>query len=226
MNTGSKTFTDPNKVFVGNLPYNADEADAARLFSEHLNISEEAVGDRLASVKVVRDWRSGTSKGCGFVQFYEPMAATAAIDGIDAAQGRGWRIKGRRMRLDQVARKPDEGESARRRRKAERKLMRQELDAEGQAIRAAVKEAEGRADAEDEDTMSEDDIIIFLEKGGLREVLPLTEETAGLLGLEGRYKDEEDAGFNEINDFAEYYGKHRYRDGDERIAELLCVARR
>ena len=49
--------------------------------------------------------------------------------------------------------------------------MRQELDAEGQAIRAAVKEAEGRADAEDEDTMSEDDIIIFLEKGGLRGAL-------------------------------------------------------
>ena len=34
--------------------------------------------------------------------------------------------------------------------------MRQELDAEGQAIRAAVKEAEGRADAEDEDAMSEE----------------------------------------------------------------------
>ena len=157
---------------------------------------------------------------------YEPMAATAAIDGIDAAQGRGWRIKGCRMRLDQVARKPDEGESARRRRKAERKLMRQELDAEGQAIRAAVEEAEGRADAEDEDAMSEDDIITFLEKGGLREVLPLTEETAGLLGLEGRYEDEEDAGFDEIDDFAEYYGEYCYRDGEERIAELLCVARR
>ena len=92
--------------------------------------------------------------------------------------------------------------------------MRQELDAEGQAIRATVKEAEGRADAEDEDTMSEDDIIIFLEKGGLREVLPLTEETAGLLGLEGRYEDKEDAGFDEIDDFAEYYGEHGYRDGD------------
>ena len=74
--------------------------------------------------------------------------------------------------------------------------------------------------------MSEDDIIAFLEKGGLREVLPLTEETAGLLGLEGRYEDEEDAGFDEIDDFAEYYGEHRYRDGEERIAELLCVARR
>ena len=42
----SKTFTDPNKVFVGNLPYDADEADEARLFADHWNISEEAVGDR------------------------------------------------------------------------------------------------------------------------------------------------------------------------------------
>ena len=58
----SKTFTDPNKVFVGNLPYDADEADVARLFADHWNISEEAVGDRLASVKVVRDWRSGRAR--------------------------------------------------------------------------------------------------------------------------------------------------------------------
>ena len=35
------------------------------------------------------------------------MTATVAIDGINAAQGRGWRIKGRRIRLDQGARKPD-----------------------------------------------------------------------------------------------------------------------
>ena len=90
------------------------------------------------------------------------MTATVAIDGINAAQGRGWRIKGRRIRLDQGARKPDAGEAARRR-KAERKLMRQEPDAEGRAIRAAVEEAEGGADAEDEDAMSEDDIIAFLE---------------------------------------------------------------
>ena len=46
MNTGSKTFTDPNKVFVGNLPYHADEADVAQLFADHWNVSEEAVGDR------------------------------------------------------------------------------------------------------------------------------------------------------------------------------------
>ena len=62
MNTGSKTFTDPNKVLVGNLPYDADEADVARLFADHWNVSEEAVGDRLASVKVVRDWRSGRAR--------------------------------------------------------------------------------------------------------------------------------------------------------------------
>ena len=52
-------------------------------------------------------------------------------------------------------------------------------------------------DGEEEGGMSEDDMITFLEKGGLREVTPLTGETANLLGLEGRYED--DDGLDEID---------------------------
>ena len=183
-------------------------------------------------MKIVRDWRTGKSKGYGFAQFYEPLEATTTIEGINGAPGRGWQIRGRRLRLDQGTRKPSAKEEERARKREARRRAREEeggLDAEGRAIYGALEEAGGgggggavaadRAvaaadeDGEEEGGMSEDDMITFLEKGGLREVMPLTEETASLLGLEGRYEDD-DEGLDEIDHFQEYYDEHGYQDAD------------
>ncbi|KAL9178529.1 hypothetical protein ACHAXT_001867 [Thalassiosira profunda] len=220
---GTKKFMDPNKVFIGNLPYDAAEEDVYQLFSEHWNVPLDAVGDRIESVKVIRDWKTGKSKGYGFVQFYEPMVATSAMESIN--RGGGWKIGGRRVRLDQGKRK--EGEEDARKAKKKEKPTVAELDEEGSVIYAALEDVaegaeaaidaleEGEEEEDDELGMSEDDMITFVEKGGLRGVMPLTEETAGFLGIEGLY-DDDGEGFDEVDEayYEEYYGANGYDDAD------------
>eukprot|EP00984_Skeletonema_dohrnii_P015175 scaffold6502_cov184-Skeletonema_dohrnii-CCMP3373.AAC.4 len=58
--------------------------------------------------------------------------------------------------------------------------------------------------------MSEDDMITFMEKGGLRGVMPLTMETAGFLGIEGMYEDDEE----DDDYYSEFYGDNGYNDED------------
>ncbi|KAL7547890.1 hypothetical protein ACHAWF_011158 [Thalassiosira exigua] len=224
---GTKKFLDPNKVFIGNLPYDATEDDVYQLFSRHWNVPLESVGDRVESIKIIRDWKTGQSKGYGFMQFYEPMVATSAMESVNKGKGGGWRIKGRRIRLDQGKRNEDEQEE-RRRMKKKKKLEIADLDEEGLVIHSALEDVEARSggvesggtlasdveeDGDDEDGlgMSEDDMITFMEKGGLRGVMPLTEETAGFLGIEGLYDgdDEYDEGF-----YQEHYNENGYEDGD------------
>lgn len=217
---GTKKFTDPNKVFLGNLPYDASEDDVIALFSSHWNVPPESVGDRIESVKIIREWKTGKSKGYGFVQFYEPMVATSAMESINKGQGKGWRIKGRRIRLDQGKRKDGdvdmrEKKKQRKKQQQKEKLEREEavLDEEGMVIHSALEEAAGAVEEEDDDDggMSEDEMIAFMEKGGLRGVMPLTEETAGFLGIEGLYDDDDD---EDGDYFGEFYNENGYDDED------------
>lgn len=219
---GTKKFQDPNKVFCGNLPYDATEDDIFLLFSNHWNVPLESVGDRIESIKIIRDWKTGKSKGYGFVQFYEPMVATSAMESVNKGKGQGWRIKGRKIRLDQGVRvKTDEEDYGKKKKK---KVEKVELDEEGMVIHSVLADVEGGSgdaaisssadkeddqddDDEEDGMMSEDDMITFMEKGGLRGVMPLTEETAGFLGIEGLYDDDED-------DFEEYYNENGYDDSD------------
>jgi len=227
---GTKKFVDPNKVFLGNLPYDAVESDVYSLFANHFNIPLESVGDRVESIKIIRDWKTGKSKGYGFVQFYEPMAATSAMESINKGTSGKWRIKGRRIRLDQGKRKEDPEEEANRRKKKEKKKelkLAADLDEEGMVIHSALADVDGsdgadgtgvstggtvavtEDDNDDSDfEMSEDDMIAFIEKGGLREVMPLTEENAGYLGIEGIYDDQDE------DYFKEYYNENGYNDED------------
>mmetsp|Transcript_24251 Transcript_24251/g.50813 ORF Transcript_24251/g.50813 Transcript_24251/m.50813 type:complete len:396 (-) Transcript_24251:39-1226(-) len=218
---GTKKFVDPNKVFLGNLPYDAVESDVYTLFANHWNIPLESVGDRIESIKIIRDWKTGKSKGYGFVQFYEPMAATSAMESINKGTSGKWRIKGRRIRLDQGKRKEDPEEEANRRKKKKKELkLAADLDEEGMVIHSALADVEAGVGADgsvavteddnddSEFEMSEDDMIAFIEKGGLREVMPLTEETAGFLGIEGIYDDQDD------DYFKEYYNENGYDDDD------------
>ena len=212
---GTKNFIDPNKVFIGNLPYDATESDISSLFAQHWHIPVESVDERIESIKIIRDWKTNQSKGFGFIQFYEPMIATSTMESIN--KGKGWKIHGRRIRLDQGKRKEDEEEERLKRKKKEEKkkkrLEMNDLDEEGRVIHSALEDVEGSAAGvgEEEDGMSEDDMIAFIEKGGLKGVMPLTEETAGFLGIEGLYDDDdEDDGYF----FEEYYNENGYSDVD------------
>lgn len=230
---GTKTFIDPNKLFIGNLPYDATEQDVQELFALHWGVPFHQVDERIESIKIIRDWKTGKSKGYGFLQFYEPMVATSTMLSVNQAKnksddsnkrGGGWKIKGRTIRLDQGQRNRDDEEEEIQRKKKEKKDKRNNnkiLDEEGLVIRDALLEgAEGQRmggeqgvivvdEEKEEEEMSEDDMITFIEKGGLRGVMPLTMETAGFLGIEGLYEDED------VDDYySQYYGNNGYNDED------------
>ncbi|KAL7529407.1 hypothetical protein ACHAXR_002952 [Thalassiosira sp. AJA248-18] len=233
---GSKKFMDPNKLFLGNLPYDATEDDVYNLFATQWSIPRDAVGDRIESIKIIRDWKTGNSKGYGFMQFYEPMVATSAMESVNKGnnlnKGGAWKIKGRKIRLDQGARKESEEEKLLKKKIKDKKKKQQQqqessssrddLDEEGMVIHSVLQDVEGDGvsniddgDGEDDGLgMSEDDMITFIEKGGLKGVMPLTEETAGFLGIEGLYDDDDNDGFDEIDDFEEYYNENGYSDVD------------
>lgn len=79
------------------------------------------------------------------------------------------------------------------------------LDEEGRVIHSALESVEIDI-PEVEDRMSEDDMITFMEKGGLRGVMPLTEELAGYLGQEGLYEEEDEV--------VDYFDENSYADVD------------
>jgi len=61
------------KLFVGNLPYGANETDVQNLFAE--------AGVTVDSVTVMRDRFTGQARGFGFVEIHDDAAAQKAIDG-------------------------------------------------------------------------------------------------------------------------------------------------
>jgi RNA recognition motif-containing protein len=65
------------KLFVGNLPYTATEADLTNFFSQ--------AGVNVDSVNVMRDRFSGEARGFGFVEINDD---TAAHHAIEACNGR------------------------------------------------------------------------------------------------------------------------------------------
>lgn len=200
---GQKKFVDPCKLFIGNLPYDATEDEILKLFAKYWNTSLEGVGNRIESVKIIRDWKTGQSKGYGFMMFFNALDATTTMSFMN---GDGFRIKGRPVRFSQ-GKKKSVDEDMRLKKKEKRKLKQQMgenvLDEEGRIIHSAVESVEVDI-PEEEDRMSEDEMIAFVERGGLRGVMPLTEEMAGYLGQEGLYEeDEEDMEVFDENAYAD-----------------------
>lgn len=60
------------KLFVGNLPYTANEQDLQNFFSDS--------GVTIDSVTVMRDRFTGQARGFGFVEINDDAAATKAVD--------------------------------------------------------------------------------------------------------------------------------------------------
>ncbi|CAJ1958574.1 unnamed protein product [Cylindrotheca closterium] len=98
---GTKRFVDPCKVFVGNLPFNVDEKDVAKFILNSMGQSRVI----LHSSKVIYDWKTGKSKGYGFVQFIDPIYATTCMEQCD-----GKEFNGRPLSISQGQRKEQENE--------------------------------------------------------------------------------------------------------------------
>ena len=85
------------KLYVGNLSYDANEQDLEDLFKEFGNIN---------SVRLIKDYETGRSKGFAFVEFADDSAAQAALK-LD-----GTELKDRRLKVN-VARDKASGDRGR-----------------------------------------------------------------------------------------------------------------
>jgi RNA recognition motif-containing protein len=66
------------RLYIGNLPYKATEADLESFFSQ--------AGIVVDSVNVVRDRFSGEARGFGFAEISNEQEATRAISGCNGKQ--------------------------------------------------------------------------------------------------------------------------------------------
>jgi RNA recognition motif-containing protein len=76
------------KLYVGNLPFNATEAEVRDLFETH---------GAIESVNVITDRDTGRSRGFGFVEFQEENSAQAARQALD-----GFDMGGRSLRVNEA----------------------------------------------------------------------------------------------------------------------------
>ncbi len=79
------------RLFIGNLSYQAEEADLTAAFAE--------CGLRPTSVKIIRDRESGNSRGFAFVDM-DAQGAQAAIDALNSKD-----FGGRELRVDEAREK-------------------------------------------------------------------------------------------------------------------------
>jgi RNA recognition motif-containing protein len=69
------------KLFVGNLPYSATEADVENFFTQ--------AGVTVDSVNVMRDRFSGEARGFGFVEISNDADANRAIESLNGRDMQG-----------------------------------------------------------------------------------------------------------------------------------------
>lgn len=82
------------KLYVGNLPFSATEAQVRELFGKH--------GD-VASVALINDRETGRPRGFGFVEI-EDSAMAKAIQALD-----GFELDGRTLSVNEAQDKPRGG---------------------------------------------------------------------------------------------------------------------
>ena len=80
-------------IYVGNLSYDATEADIEEAFSQFGNVK---------SVSIVKDRETGRSRGFGFVEMHDRQAGQEAIEGLNLKQiaGRAITVNEARPRED------------------------------------------------------------------------------------------------------------------------------
>ena len=83
-----------SKIYVGNLPFSADEAAVRALFSQHGSVD---------SVSLINDRETGRPRGFGFVEMPSADAARA----IQALNGQD--MGGRPLRVNEAQDKPAGG---------------------------------------------------------------------------------------------------------------------
>ena len=79
-------------IYVGNLPYDASDAELRELFEQHGTVS---------SARVILDRYTGKSRGFGFVEMPDQAQAEAAVNATNGAD-----MNGRRLRVNESRPRP------------------------------------------------------------------------------------------------------------------------
>jgi cold-inducible RNA-binding protein len=87
------------RIFVGNLPFSADDAKLNELFSQHGEVT---------SAEVVKDRFTDRSRGFGFVEMASNEAATAAIAALN-----GHELDGRALTVNEARPRAEGGRTGR-----------------------------------------------------------------------------------------------------------------
>ena len=83
----------PKNIYVGNLPFTANEEEVRELFGQHGDVS---------SVNLITDRVTGRPRGFGFVEMEEDEGASAAIEALN-----GYDLGGRALRVDSARDRDD-----------------------------------------------------------------------------------------------------------------------
>ena len=77
---GQDPQENPNKLFVGNLPWSVTQDQLTELFAQH---------GEIVDLHLVTDRMSGRSRGIAFVEFSSAEEAQAAIDAVNGMDMEG-----------------------------------------------------------------------------------------------------------------------------------------
>ena len=73
-----------NKLYVGNFPFTTEESDLETLFAGQTTVK---------SVKIIKDFDSGRSKGFGFVEIEDASQAQQCVDSFNGQDYNGRSLK-------------------------------------------------------------------------------------------------------------------------------------
>lgn len=140
---GTKRYVNPCKIFLGNLPYSVDEAQVTSFLEATIGLPASVM---IHDLKIIRDWKTSTSKGYGFCVFTDPELATMAIEKCRRAE-----LGGRRLSVDQGVKRSQVEQLYLKKKK------KPAADAESQAIASGIDEAE----EEEEEYLDEEEAAML-----------------------------------------------------------------
>lgn len=107
---GTLRYTDPTLVFIGNLNFTATEEHIKSLVLPIVPSPWD-----ISKVQVVRDWKTGESKGYAFVRFTEPIFATLCLQQLNQKEylGRRLEVKAAKSKSESPLRQKQREEQAR-----------------------------------------------------------------------------------------------------------------
>ncbi|GAX16402.1 hypothetical protein FisN_10Hh364 [Fistulifera solaris] len=133
---GTKRFVNPCLVFIGNLPYNTTNEELQTWLCDQMATPQPFLLHQ-NKVDVIRDWKTGQSKGYAFVTFAAAHLATLAIEQLHHCN-----YQGRLLTVSQGQKKPDPNLILLQEQKKQRKLERRSLEQEATETALEILEPE------------------------------------------------------------------------------------